>query len=50
MKIDKVIFTTSVEYSDFWNINSKIFKTKLGIEPVCLLFGERSKTDVTEEV
>ena len=49
MKIDKVIFTTSVEYSDFWNINSKIFKTKFGIEPVCLLFGERSKTDVTEE-
>jgi len=49
MKIDKVVFSTSVEYSDFWNINSKIFKTKLGIEPVCLLFGDRNKTDVNED-
>lgn len=49
MKIDKVIFTTSVEYSDFWNINSRLFKTKLNIEPICFLFGDRKKTDMSEE-
>jgi hypothetical protein len=49
VKIDKVIFSTSERFSVFWNLNAKIFKTKLGIEPVCLLFGDRSKTDMTEE-
>jgi hypothetical protein len=49
MKIDKVIFTTSEEYSNFWNINSKIFKTELNIEPVCLLFGKKSNTNINEK-
>ena len=49
MKINKVLFSTSVEYSDFWNINSKVFKTKLGFEPICLLFGDRNRTDMSEE-
>lgn len=49
MKIDKVLFSTSVEYSDFWNIISKVYKVKLGIEPVCLLFGKKENTNVTEE-
>jgi len=49
MKIDKVIFSTSETFSIFWNLNSKLYKTKLGIEPVCLLFGDRSKTDMSEE-
>lgn len=30
-------------------MNARLFKTKLGIEPVCLLFGDRSKTNMTEE-
>jgi hypothetical protein len=43
MKIDKVIFTSSPDYIDFWNINSKIYKEYLGIEPICFLFGEPPK-------
>lgn len=49
MKIDKVIFSTSEEYSGFWNIQSKIFKKGLGIDPVCLLFGKKSNTNMCEE-
>ena len=49
MKIDKIIFSTSERFSVFWNLNSKLWKTKVGIDPVCLLFGDRRNTDVTEE-
>jgi len=49
MKIDKVVFSTSEEYSGFWNIQSKIYKEALGIEPVCLLFGKKENTNMTEE-
>jgi len=49
MKIDKVIFTTSVEYSDFWDINSKIFSECLGIEPLCLLFGKREDAKISDK-
>lgn len=49
MIIDKVIFTTSEEYSDFWNINSQVHKEFLGIHPVCYLFGEKKNTNMTEE-
>jgi hypothetical protein len=50
MKIDKVLFSCSEpeEYSSFWNKQSEIF-SHMGIEPVCLLFGERAKTDMTEK-
>jgi hypothetical protein len=30
-------------------LNSKIWKTKLGVEPVCLLFGSRANTNMSEE-
>lgn len=49
MKIDKVIFSCSEEYSDFWEINSKIFYEKLGIEPVCLLFSENENFKICEK-
>jgi len=49
MKIDKVIFSTSVEYSSFWNIQSQVFKEALGIEPVCLLYGKKSDTNMHEK-
>ncbi len=49
MKIDKVIFSTSVEYSSFWNIQSQVFKEALGIEPICLLYGKRSDTTMHEK-
>ena len=32
MKIDKVIWSASEEYSDFWNINSKLHNKYLGMD------------------
>jgi hypothetical protein len=49
MNIDKVVFSTSEAFSVCWNLNSKLYKTKLGIEPVCLLFGQKSNTDMSDE-
>jgi len=49
MKIDKIVFSTSEEYSGFWNLQSKIWKKALGIEPVCLLYGKKENTNMTEE-
>lgn len=49
MKIEKVLFSTSEEYSGFWNIQSEVFKKGLGIEPVCLLFGKIKNTDMHEK-
>lgn len=52
MKIDKVIFScsASTEYSPFWNIQARIFKTKLGIEPICLLYGgKKDEIGMSEE-
>lgn len=41
MKIDKVVFSTSQRFSCFWNIQSRLWRTKLGVEPVCLLLDKR---------
>lgn len=49
MKIDKIIFTCSEQFSPFWNLQSRIWKTKMGIEPVLLLFGKKTNTNVSEE-
>ena len=49
MKIDKAVFATSKEFSVFWNLVSQLYRTKLDIEPVCLLFAKKSETDVSEE-
>ena len=49
MKIDKVVFASSVEYSPFWNIQSAIYRNVLGIEPVCLLYGKKSETNMSEQ-
>jgi hypothetical protein len=51
MKIDKVVFSSSAsaEYAPFWNIQAQIFKTKLGIEPICLLYGKKSEVGMSEE-
>ncbi len=40
MKIDKVIFSSSEQYADFWPTISRVFKENLQIEPVCLLFAD----------
>lgn len=49
MKIDKVIFTSSEKYSDYWNINSKVYRELLDVEPVCFLFGKKKNTKVRED-
>jgi len=48
MKIDKVVFSSSVEYSSFWNMQAKLYRA-MGIEPVCLLFGKKSETQMSEQ-
>lgn len=40
VKIDKVVFSTSERFSVFWPLQSRVWRTKFNIEPVCLLFGE----------
>jgi len=52
MKIDKVLFacSASTEYAPFWNIQARIYKECLGIEPVCLLFkGKKEEMGMSEE-
>ena len=49
MKIDKAIWTSSVEYSDFWNINSYLYNKYLGMDCVLLLYGNKDECDVSEE-
>ena len=51
MKIQKAIFSVSEPplYSSYWNIQSKLYKLGLGIEPICLLFGKKANTDMSEE-
>ncbi len=48
MKIDKIVFSTSERFSVFWNTNARIWKS-FGIEPICLLFGKKENTDMSEE-
>lgn len=49
MKIDKIIFSSSEEYSGFWNVQSKVWKEHLGIEPVCILYGKKENTNMHEK-
>jgi hypothetical protein len=49
MKADKIIFTCSEQFSPFWNLQSRIWKTKIGVEPLLLLYGKKANTDVSEE-
>lgn len=49
MKIDHVIFSTSETFALHWNLISRVYKTAMNIEPVCIFFGDRSKVDLSEE-
>ena len=42
MKIDKILFSLSdhPDYQGFWELQSKIWKENIGIEPVCLFFAK----------
>ena len=51
MRIQKAIFSVSEPalYSSYWNTQSKLYKLGLGIEPICLLFGKKTNTDMNED-
>jgi hypothetical protein len=49
LKITHVIFSTSERFSVFWNLQAQIWKKHLGVEPICLLVGDRSKTNMSDE-
>lgn len=49
MKIDKVIWASSAQYSDFWNINSFIHKEFLGLDCVLLLYGKKNDLNLSED-
>jgi len=48
MNIDKIVFSCSPYFAPFWNIQSKIWKTKFQIDPVCLYFSD-TKEGMSEE-
>jgi hypothetical protein len=50
MTIQKIVFSCSEPpaYSSYWNMQSRLWRT-IGIEPVCLLYGKRANTDMTED-
>ena len=49
MKIDHIIFSSSEVFSPYWNLQSQVWKNKFGIEPLCLLFGDKKKCGMSEE-
>tara|TARA_B100001939_G_scaffold319933_1_gene308416 strand:- start:8162 stop:8920 length:759 start_codon:yes stop_codon:yes gene_type:complete len=49
MKIDKVLWASSPEYSDFWNINSMIHNKLLGLDCVLLFYGKKKDYDLNEK-
>lgn len=49
MKIDKVLWASSPEYSDFWNINSMIHNKLLGLDCVLLFYGKKKDYDLSEK-
>lgn len=49
MKIEKIVFTSSEEFSPFWNLQSFIWKEIFNIEPVCLLWGKVKNTNMTDK-
>lgn len=42
MKIDKIIFSSSEQFSPFWNLQAEVW-SNMGIEPVLLLWGKKSE-------
>lgn len=48
MNIDKIVFSCSPYFAPFWNLQSKIWKTKMGVHPVCLYFSD-TKEGMSEE-
>tara|TARA_R100000664_G_scaffold752_1_gene2154 strand:+ start:10203 stop:10976 length:774 start_codon:yes stop_codon:yes gene_type:complete len=49
MKVDKVLWASSPEYSDFWNVNSMVHNQLLGVECVLLFYGKKSDYNLSEK-
>lgn len=49
MKIDKIVFCSSEEFSPFWNLQSFVWKEILNIEPVCILWGKVKNTNMSNK-
>ena len=49
MKIDKIVFSSSEEFSPFWNLQSYIWKEIFNIEPVCILWGKVKNTNMSDK-
>jgi hypothetical protein len=51
MRIQKAIFSVTEPdiYSSYWNTQARLYKQGLGIEPICLLYGKKANTNMTEE-
>jgi len=48
MKINKIVFSSSEEFSPFWNLQSFIWKEIFNIEPVCILWGKVQNTNMSD--
>jgi hypothetical protein len=48
MKIDKIVFSSTEPYSDYWNLQAEVW-SNMGIEPVLLLWGKKENTKATEK-
>jgi hypothetical protein len=49
MKINKVIWSSTEKYADFWNINSQIHNTFLDMDCLLLLYGKKENCNLSEE-
>lgn len=49
MKIDKIVFCSSEQFSPFWNLQSFIWKEIFGIHPVCILWGNVKNTNMSDK-
>lgn len=49
MKIDKIVFSSSEEFSPFWNLQSFVWKEIFNIEPVCILWGKVKNTNMSDK-
>lgn len=48
MKINKIVFSSTEPYSDYWNLQAEVW-SNMGIEPVLLLWGKKENTKATEK-
>lgn len=47
MKIDKIVFSASEQFSPFWNLQAEVW-SNMGIKPILLLWGKKENTNVSD--